>query len=317
MDIDVHSYQEELDQIVNDAKAVVTSMDEMKHRMDAMATRVDAIEHALTNLKSQIDSDVATTSGAVETLFAHASERIDQFDAQATQAFQKAVNDLLAKITAVEQAFTEKSNAIYHAVDASHTIVQQLTENVKTADHDVTDNVRNGIHTLTDNIGNFKQQFDGTTHPSLAQLDDHLSQTQSQAEQFAHETHDQITQVKQQTDEHIQNDLFQPMQQHLGETAQKLGQIATGDVDSQLHDVMDKTRAELEAKAKQVISNLVDKVAQELDQVSDHIHQAGQNNSIPREAMKPIIDGVESLIKPVEETIGNVKSVAAAVGFDV
>lgn len=317
MDIDVHSYQEELDQIVNDAKAVVASMDEMKHRMDAMAMRVDGIEHALNSLKTEIDTNVGETSQTIENFYQHAEERIGQFDAQATQAYQQAVNDLLAKITAVEQAFTEKSNAVYHAVDASHTIVQQLGEAVKSADHDVMDNVRNGMHALTDNIGNFKQQFDGTTHPALAQLDDHLSQMQSQAEQYAHETHDHIAQIKQQTDEHIQNDLFQPMQLHLGETAQKLGQIATGDIDGQLHDVMDKTREDLEAKAKQVISNLVDKVAQELDQVSDHIHQAGQANAIPREAMKPIIDGVEALIKPVEETIGNVKSVAAAVGFDV
>jgi chromosome segregation ATPase len=317
MDIDVHSYQEELDQIVNDAKAVLTRMDEMKHRMDAVATRVDHLEHAITDLKTNIDGHVNETAQSIETLHSHGMERIGQFDAQVTQAYQQAVNDLLAKITAVEQAFTEKSNAVYHAVDNSHTIVQQLGEQVKSADHDVMDGVRNGVHALTDNIGNFKQQFDGTTHPALAQLDDHLSQTQSQAEQYAHETHDHILQVKQQTDEHIQNDLFQPMQLHLGETAQKLGQIATGDIDGQLHDVMDKTREELEAKAKQVITNLVDKVAQELDQVSEHIHNAGQNNAIPREAMKPIIDGVEALLKPVEETIGNVKSVAAAVGFDV
>lgn len=317
MDIDVHSYQEELDQIVNDAKAVLTRMDEMKHRMDAVATRVDHLEHAIGDLKTNIDHHVTESAQAIETFHAHGMDRIGQFDAQVTHAYQQAVNDLLAKITAVEQAFTEKSNAVYHAVDNSHTIVQQLGEHVKSADHDVAEGVRTGIHTLTDNIGNFKQQFDGTTHPALAQLDDHLAQMQSQAEQYAHETHDHIAQVKQQTDEHIQNDLFQPMQLHLGETAQKLGQIATGDIDGQLHDVMDKTREDLEAKAKQVITTLVDKVAQELDQVSDHIHQAGQNNAIPREAMKPIIDGVEALLKPVEETIGNVKSVAAAVGFDV
>jgi methyl-accepting chemotaxis protein len=119
------------------------------------------------------------------------------------------------------------------------------------------------------------------------------------------------------TDDHMQQSLFQPLHGHLEETAQKLQQIASGDVDGKLHDVMQQTREQLEAHAKQVISNLVDKIAQELDQVSDHIHPAGQGSAIPREAMKPLIDGVEQLIKPVEETIGNVKSVAAAVGFDV
>ena len=61
----------------------------------------------------------------------------------------------------------------------------------------------------------------------------------------------------------------------------------------------------------------MDKVAQELDQVMDHIHQAGQQSALPREAMKPILDEIDGLLKPVEETIGNVKSIASAVGFDV
>jgi len=317
MDIDVHSYQEELDQIVSDARTVLTRMDEMKHRMDAVATQVDQVEHALTNMKNEVDAHVTGTGGEVEAFFQRAMETIGGFDAQATQAYQHAVDDLLQKLAAVEATFTAKSNEAYQAVDKSHGVVQQLGELVKNTDHEVMDGVRNGVHALNDDVAQFRQQFDGTTHPSLATLDDHLAQTQQQAEQFSHEAHDHIAQAKQQVDDHIQSELFQPMQAHLGETVQKLSEIATGDVDAKLHDVMEHSREQLEQQAKQVIANLVDKVAKELDMVSDHIHQAGQNNAIPREAMKPIIDGVEALIKPVQETIGNVKSVAAAIGFDV
>jgi chromosome segregation ATPase len=317
MDIDVHSYQEELDAIVNDAKAVLARMDEMKHRFDAVAAKVDEVEHLFTSIKTEVDDHVKTTATSIETFYGHAEDRIGQFDAQIVQAYQQAATDLTAKLTAAEQLFTQKAGEAYHAVDQSHGIVQQLGELVKNTDHDVVDGVRNGVHTLTDDVAQLKQQFDGTTHPALATLDDSLTHTQQQAETFAHETHDHLEQLKQQTDDHMQHDLFQPLQQHLGETAQKLTQISSGDVDAKLQQVMQQARETLEAHAKQVIANLVDKVSSELDQVSDHIHQAGQNSAIPREAMKPIIDGIESLLKPVEETIGNVKSVAAAVGFDV
>jgi chromosome segregation ATPase len=317
MDIDVHSYQEELDAIVNDAKAVLARMDEMKHRMDAVATRVDHVEHAITNLKTEIDQSITTTATDVETFYAHAEERIGQFDAQVKEAYHHAVDDVLHKITAMEALFEEKAGTAYDAVDKSHTTVQQLGELVKNTDHEVLDGVRSSVHAVQDDVAQLKQQFDGTTHPSLATLDDHLSHLMQQSETFAHETHDHLEQLKQQTDDHIQQELFQPMHLHLAETAQKIGQIASGDVDGKLHEVMEHARESLETQAKQVISNLVDKVAQELDQVSDHIHQAGQSSAIPREAMKPIIDGIEQLIKPVEETVSNVKSVAAAVGFDV
>ena len=317
MDIDVHSYQEELDTIVNDAKAVLARMDEMKHRFDAVAAKVDEVEHLFGSVKTEIDQHVNTTAGNIETWYQHAQEKIGQFDTTITQAYQQAMNDLVQKIATAEQVFGEKANAAYQAVDKSHTVVQQLGELVKNTDHEVVDGVRTGVHTLQDDIAQLKQQFDGTSHPALMTLTDALNHTQQQAETYAHETHDHIEQLKQQMDDHIQHELFQPMQQHLGETAQKLGQIASGDVDGKLQQVMHQARENLEAHAKQVISNLVDKVASELDQVSDHIHQAGQHSAIPREAMKPIIDGIEQLIKPVEETIGNVKSVAAAVGFDV
>jgi ABC-type transporter Mla subunit MlaD len=317
MDIDVHSYQEELDTIVNDAKAVLARMDEMKHRFDAVAAKVDEVEHLFGTVKTEIDQHVNATASNIETWFQHAQERIGQFDTQVTQAYQQAMADLVSKIAAAEQLFGEKAGSAYQAVDKSHSIVQQLGELVKSTDHEVADGVRTGIHTVQDDIAQLKQQFDGTTHPSMTTLDDLLGHTQQQAEAYTHETHDHLEQLKQETDDHIQQNLFQPMQMHLGETAQKLGQIATGDVDGKLHEVMQQARENLEAHAKQVISNLVDKVAAELDQVSDHIHQAGQSSAIPREAMKPIIDGIEQLLKPVEETIGNVKSVAAAVGFDV
>jgi len=317
MDIDVHSYQEELDTIVGDARAVLARMDEMKHRMDATAMRVDAIEHSLTSFKTDVEQRVQATASDVETFHTHAMEQIGQFDSQVTEPFTKSINDLLAKITTAEATFTQKSGEAFTAIDQSHSVVQQLGDLVKSTDHDVMDGVRNGIHALADDHAQLKQQFDGTTHPSLATLDDVLTHAQQTSETFMHETHDHLDQLRQQTDEHIQQELFQPMHLHLGETAQKLTEIASGDVDAKLHDVMEHTRQQLEDHAKQVISNLVDKVAQELDQVSDHIHKAGQGSAIPREAMKPLIDGIEQLIKPVEETIGNVKSIASAVGFDV
>ena len=317
MDIDVHSYQEELDTIVNDARAVLARMDEMKHRFDAVAAKVDQVEHLLTNVKTEIDQHVTETSSHVEAFVHEAQDKIGQFAAQIIQPHQQAVTDLSTKMGAAQETFNQKATAAYEAIDKSHTVLQQLGELVKNTDHDVLDGVRGGIHTLQDDAAQLRQQFDGTTHPALATLSDLLEHTQQTAETFAHETHDHIEQLRQSTDDHMQQELFQPLQLHLGETAQKIAQIAQGDVDAKLHEVMQHTRDQLEAQAKQVISNLVDKIAQELDQVSDHIHKAGQSSAIPREAMKPIIDGIEQLIKPVEETIGNVKSVAAAVGFDV
>ncbi|HSV17584.1 MAG TPA: hypothetical protein VLR71_04180 [Casimicrobiaceae bacterium] len=317
MDIDVHSYQEELDAIVNDAKAVLARMDEMKNRYDAVAAKVDHCEHLMNDMKTDIDQHVATTAGNVETFFQEASEKIGQFDAQIGEPIQHAMDQMASLLNQAEEHFNDKITVVFHAMDQSHTVLQQHGELVKSSDHEVADGIRNGLHTMQDNVAHFKQEFDGTTHPALATLSDALEHAQQTAETFTHETNDHLNQLMHATDEHMQQALFQPLHGHLEETAQKLAQIASGDVDAKLHDVMQQTREQLEAHAKQVISNLVDKVAQELDQVSDHIHKAGQGSAIPREAMKPLIDGVEQLIKPVEETIGNVKSVAAAVGFDV
>jgi chromosome segregation ATPase len=317
MATDVHSYQEELDQIVNEAKAVLARMDEVKHRFDAIAAKVDEVKHAFTDAKTTVDQKVAESSGHVETFFQHAHERLGQWESQVDQAYVQAANELVAKVTAAEALFTQHSAAVYQAVDKSRSVVQQVGDLIKNAEHEVSDGLRQGVHTLQDDVSNLKQSFDGTTHPSLATLDDQFSHTRDQAESFAHETHDHIADIQHQLDTHMHQDLFEPVQAHLGETAQKLAQIASGDVDAKVHDLMAQSREKLEQHAKQVISNLVDKVAHELDEVMAHIHQAGENSTLPREAMKPILDEIESLIKPVEQTIDSVKSVAAAVGFDV
>ena len=315
MDIDTSSYQQELDLIYNDAKAVLARMDHVKSRFDEVATKVETIETSLGNVKTTIDHRVGETATHIETFFKHAEDTLA--NSQVGDHFKTALDAFTTKLTELESQFTQKTAEVYGAIEKSHTVLQQVGEAVKHAHDDVHDNVTQGVQAVQENLNELKQKFDSTSHPALTTFDDFLHSIREQAEAHTNETHDHLEALRQQTDEHMHQQLFDPLHAHLGETAEKLGQIATGDVDARLHAVLDHGREQLENQGKQVIANLVDKVAQELDQVMDHIHQAGQGSAIPREAMKPILDSIDGLLKPVEETIGNVKSIASAVGFDV
>jgi hypothetical protein len=80
---------------------------------------------------------------------------------------------------------------------------------------------------------------------------------------------------------------------------------------------MSQGRGILEDGVKSVVSELTDAVGREIDAVTDAMHKAGGDNEAVREALKPVFDIIDGLISPLEETIGNVRSVASAVGVDI
>lgn len=316
-DVDTSQFQEELDTIVNEARAVLARMDEVKHRFDAVAAKVDAVHHELDTMKTTIDQRVGHASGLVEGFYSEAHTRMSDFPSHTKEAVRGAVFLAMQKLTEVQGTFEHSADSVYAAVDNSRGVLQQLGDLVKSTDHDTADGVRQGVHHLQENIGQFVQAFDGTTQPSLNVLDDLFHQVQQQAETHAHETHDLVQQLMHETDEHVQQGLLAPVMSHVGEAAERMGQIASGDVDASLQSLVQEGRESLENRIKAQVSELVDKVAHEIDTVAEHLQKAGDDSAIPREAMKPLIDGIEALVKPVEETIGNVKSIASAVGFDV
>ena len=317
MDIDVHSYQEELDTIVAEANAVLGRMNEINDRYHAVQALVDALEKDFGEAKTMIDQKVAEYSGEIETFCRNAESVLGNFDHEIADAFNTAANGLMSKVTELEQHFTQQTTATYAQIDKSHGILQHLGELVKNAQQESHTSIATAIAQVKDNASHFGQEFDGTTHPSMTAFDEWLQHAKEQGEAHANEHHDQMEQVKQQTDEHLQQHLYEPVHTHVQETHDLFEQIQGAVLDAHIQQMIHHGRDKIETECKHTINDVCQKVKQKVDEIIDHMHKATDGSAVPREAMKPLIDGIEGLIKPVEETIGNVKSVAAAVGFDL
>jgi len=219
-------------------------------------------------------------------------------------------------VTELEQQFTQKSGETYAQIDKSHGVLQHLDEVVKGLHQDTHGTISTAIAQVKDNVSHFAQSFDGTTHPSMTAFDEWLQHTKEQAESHANEHHDHLETLKQQTEEHLQH-LYDPVHTHVQATGEKLQHIQANQVDVHIAQMIHHGRDKIEAECKHTINDVCHEVKTKIDEIIDHMHKATEHSMIPREAMKPLIDTVEQLVKPVEETIGNVKSVAAAVGFDL
>jgi hypothetical protein len=145
-------------------------------------------------------------------------------------------------------------------------------------------------------------------------FDEFLSHMKEQSETFAHNAHDHVEQYQHQLDSAVHSDLINPMTEHAAQAAQFLAAVGHEDVAGAVTGLMSQGREVLENGVNSVVSDLTDAVGREIDAVTDAMHKSGGENEAVREALKPVFDVIDSLISPLEETIGNV---ASAVGVDV
>lgn len=317
MAADTQDIQQELDEIVQEARAVLARMDEVKHRFDAVAVQVDDVEHQFTDAKKTIDEHLGKTSASVSDLVQHLHTSASAIDEQALQAYVDAIANVTTHLHGEAQHFKDETDKVLAAIDQSRTVAEQMGDLVGATDHETHDGARHNLQLMHDDLAQFMQQFDGTTHPSITSLDDDLAHLHQQSDSVVQEAHDHIQEVMHQVDTHAHQDLLDPVTAHVNESAERLAQIAQGDIDAGMQQLMDHGRETLENQFKSAFTAVMDKIVHDLDQVEDQIKQAGEHSAIPREAMKPLIEGVEGAFNVLHPVVKVVQEVASAVGVDV
>lgn len=313
---DTHAEQEALDAIVREAHSVLARMDEIKQRFDSVGHRVDRLNGAIEQSKSAL-------SGAAKHLEEAAHHTIDNLGHLAGECENKH-HELFGKIDhwssdlkAAKDHFEQSAKHAQSAVENSQSVSQQMLDQVKHTAHAFVDHAKERVNRLHEHVAGLGKQFEAEAHPAMTSFDEFLQHTREQSETFINNAHDHVEQFQQQTDDFVQSELINPIAEHASEATQFLANLGHADIAGAVTGLMSQGREALEDGVKSVIGDLTDAVGQGIDEVTDAIHKAGGDNQVVREALKPVFDIIDSLIGPVSETIGNVKSVASAVGCDV
>jgi len=314
---DTQDIQQELDTIVGEAKDVLARMDMVKHRFDAVAVQVDAVEKEFVEAKATIEHHLGDTATRAKTVIQHLNAARDGIQSRALQPYIEAITNMTSHLEGQAAQFDASVQSVLAAIDGSHGVAEQLGSLVSQSDHDHHDGARQSIQTMQDDLAHFAQQFDGHTQPAMNTLHDELEHLQQQSESTSQETHDHMQEIMHAADDHLHQGLLDPVAAHVNENADRLNQIASADFDAQFHALLDKGREGIENRFKSEFSAVMDKIAHDLDEVEQQIHQAGEHSAIPREAMKPLIDGIEGAFKELHPVVNTVKDIASAVGVDL
>lgn len=313
---DTSHEQQELDSIIQEAHAVMARMDAVRRRFDAIGAEVDKAVGAVQHAKETFEHDVHALHDAATRFDNNVRNHGGDAD-HAYNAWASAIDAAAAKMEELKGHFDHSCESVYAAVDKSRTVLEQITDKVKQADHDVHDGVNHVIQIFHDEAGHLSQQFQSVTHPAMSALDEFVGHIHDQSDALANEAHGHLDQLQHAVDAQIHEHLIDPINQHVGHATELLANLGRGDVDSAVAHLTSNARQHIDEQMKSVITNLADHVSQGIDHVSESIQHAGDHNSGLRQLLKPAFDELEKLLHPVEETIGNVKSVASAVGFSI
>lgn len=313
---DTSDIQQELDTIVAEARTVNTRLEQVQHKFDAIAALLDDLQGVTNDAKTKIEHGLDDSSKHVQTL-------VQDLDAAMTKVidhdndFRQAVHAMMQHLLDDANGFKQSVDKVLVAVDKSHTVAEQLGATVSQTDHDHHDGARQSVQLMQDDLAQFVQHFDGTTQPAMNSLHDDLEHLQQRSEADTSETHDHMAEVMHEVDTHLQQGLLDPVAAHVNEHGERMNQIATGDIDAQFHAILASQREGLENRFKSQFSEVMDKIDHDLDQVEQQIKQSGEHSAIPREAMKPLLDGMEGVFKELHPVVNTVKDIAAAVGVDL
>ncbi len=314
--IDTHAESEGFDAIVQDARSVVAHMDEVKQRFDSVGHRVEQLDGALEHSKSSIAAAVKELEDAVHHTVSNLTALVGEGDSRYHELFGK-IDGWSAGLKAAREQFDQSAKHAQSTVDHSQTLSQQLMEQVKQSAHTFVDSTKDRVHDLHDHVTELGKQFEAQAHPAMTGFDEFLSHMREQSEAYIHTAHDHVEQYQHQVDSFVHSDLINPITEQANQAVQFLTHVGHEDVAGAVTGLMSQGREALEEGVKAVISDLTDAVGRDIDAVTQALHNAGGENQGVRDALKPAFDLVEELLEPVEETIGNVKSIAAAVGVDL
>jgi ABC-type transporter Mla subunit MlaD len=222
-----------------------------------------------------------------------------------------------SELRAATGQFDQSAKHAQTTVEHSQTLSQQLLEQVKHSAQTFVDSSKDRVHDLHDHVTELGKQFESQAHPAMTGFDEFLTHMREQSEAFSHTAHDHVEQFQHRVDGFVHSDLINPMTEHASQAVQFLASVGHDDVAGAVTGLMSQGRDALEHGVKAVISDLTDAVGHEIDTVAQAIHTAGGENQVMREALKPVFDLVDELLDPIEETLGNIKSIAAAVGVDL
>ncbi len=314
--VDTHAESEGFDAIVQDARSVVAHMDEVKQRFDSVGHRVEQLDGALEHSKSTISAAVKELEDAVHHTVSNLAALVGDGDSKYHELFSK-IESWATELKAAKDQFDQSAKHAQSTVEHSQTLSQQLLEQVKHSAHAFVDSSKERVHDLHDHVTELGKQFEGQAHPAMTGFDEFLSHMREQSETYSHSAHDQVEQLQHQLDGFVHSDLINPVTEHATQAVQFLASVGHEDVAGAITGLMHQGREALEDGVKAVISDLTDAVGHEIDTVTQALHHSGGQNQGVRDALKPVFDIVDELLDPVEETIGNIKSVAAAVGVDL
>lgn len=316
MHTDTHAEQEALDAIVQEAHGVLARMDEIKQRFDSVGNRVDRLNGALEQSKSALAGAAKHLEDAVHHTVGNLGHLVGDCETKHHELFGK-IGHWSSELKAAKDHFDQSAKHAQSAVDHSQTLSQQMLEQVKHTAHSFVDHAKERVNKLHEHVADLGKQFEAEAHPAMASFDEFLQHMREQSESFVNTAHGHVEQFQHQTDDFVHSELINPIAEHANEAAQFLANVGHADVAGAVTGLMSQGREALEEGVKSVIGDLTDAVGHGIDEVTDAIHKSGGDNQVIREALKPVFDVIDSLIGPVSETIGNVKSVASAVGCDV
>ena len=314
--VDTHAESEEFNAIIQEGHSILARMDEVKQRFDSVGHKVEQLNGAVEHSKSVLATASKHLEDAVHHTIDNMSQLVNTCETEHHDTYNK-MDQWAAEIKSAMEHFEQSAKLAQTAVDHSKTTSQQMMEQVKHTAHSFVESAKDRVHNLHDHVVDLGKQFESQAHPAMTGFDEFLSHMKDQSETFAHNAHDHVEQFQHQLDSVVHSDLINPMVEHAGQAAQFLAAVGHEDVAGAVTGLMSQGREILEDGVKSVVSDLTDAVGREIDAVTDAMHKAGGENEAVREALKPVFDIIDSLISPIEETIGNVRSVASAVGVDI
>lgn len=313
---DTQAEHDALESIVQEAHSLLARMDEVKQRFDTVGHRIERLNEGIEQSKSMLTDAAKHVEHAVHHTASNLNHLAHDCDTKYHELFGM-IGSWCSEIKGTKDHFDQSAKQALAAVDHSHTVSQQMLDQVKHVAATFVDSSKERVHKLHDHVSNLSKQFEAEAHPAMTGFDEFLQHMREQSEIFANNTHGHVEKLHHQTDEHVHAELINPISEHTTHAAEFLANVGHADITGAVTHLMSQGREVVEDQIKSVIGDLTDAVGREIDSVSDAIHKSGGENQLVREALKPVFDVIDGLIAPIEDTIGNVRSVASAVGFDV
>jgi ABC-type transporter Mla subunit MlaD len=313
--VDVSDVSQHFDELVKEGQDVISRIDTLKNRFEAVGAEVDKANAAVQHGKDTIDQGIKNLHQAVTQAMSHLQSQVQENVAE-FQTFMSGVDASSHKFADLKNTFDHSHETLTGALDKSHDHVRQLTDQTKSTAHTTQSHTHDAANQVTHLGDTLAQHFESSTHAAVSKLSDHLDHVRGEAETFTHQTQAHVEQIEHDVDTTVTEHVETPVHQAAGQGVQLMHQIASTDVDSIIHQVMDAGRTALEKEVKTIIHDLIAKVAAELDKVSEDIEKAGHDNSGARAIIQPIFDLIEGHIDTAGSSVQHGAGVASGAGCD-